>query len=394
MGKHILYISDFDSIGSGYLSLSLPICLGLVAKGYELKAMGLNYNGSEHEFPFSIIPCKDFPNLNASVHNMHFMWGIDAIIVALDIPIQTTLIEQYKYLKKPYIAIVPLENGPVTSSWAGSLVQMNKVFFISELGKKEGLKAGVEQSEHLAVGIDTVSWKQRTPEEKLQFRGPLGFSDDDFIILTVADNHERKNLMAALDIVGKVKESAGDRKIRYVIVTREHSQFGMKIRDHATELGINDILTIFERGMPQRDLWGLYAMSDMFLLTSKAEGLGLPVMEAMSVGVPVVATNTGALPELLGGDRGFLVDNDYEYRDIWGNEWRSLINVKAGAKQVLELLHHSDRIDLGGIVKRAREYVEGRTFDKSVDQIDAILTEILPNDTETKQEQPEASPAS
>jgi glycosyltransferase involved in cell wall biosynthesis len=53
----------------------------------------------------------------------------------------------------------------------------------------------------------------------------------------------------------------------------------------------------------------LYEQARLLVLPSFDEGFGLPVLEAMTVGVPVVASNRGALPEVL-GDAGLMVDPD------------------------------------------------------------------------------------
>ena len=53
----------------------------------------------------------------------------------------------------------------------------------------------------------------------------------------------------------------------------------------------------------------LYARARLLVLPSFDEGFGLPVLEAMTVGVPVIASARGALPELV-GDAGLLVDPD------------------------------------------------------------------------------------
>ena len=53
----------------------------------------------------------------------------------------------------------------------------------------------------------------------------------------------------------------------------------------------------------------LYRAASMLVLPSFDEGFGLPVLEAMTLGVPVVAANRGSLPEVLGG-AGILVDPD------------------------------------------------------------------------------------
>ena len=51
----------------------------------------------------------------------------------------------------------------------------------------------------------------------------------------------------------------------------------------------------------------LLKQARMLVLPSFDEGFGLPILEAMSAGVPIVASNRGALPEVL-GDTGLLVD--------------------------------------------------------------------------------------
>lgn len=55
------------------------------------------------------------------------------------------------------------------------------------------------------------------------------------------------------------------------------------------------------------DLAGLYAGAQVSVLPSLEEGFGLPVLEAMACGTPVIASNAGSLPELI-GDAGILFD--------------------------------------------------------------------------------------
>ena len=55
------------------------------------------------------------------------------------------------------------------------------------------------------------------------------------------------------------------------------------------------------------DLIALYSMADAFVFPSWIEGFGIPILEAMTCGAPVIASDRGALPEVV-GDAGLLVD--------------------------------------------------------------------------------------
>ena len=59
--------------------------------------------------------------------------------------------------------------------------------------------------------------------------------------------------------------------------------------------------------VPEMDLPALYAGADLFIFPSFDEGFGLPVLEAMACGTPVLASNGGALPEVV-GDAGVIFD--------------------------------------------------------------------------------------
>jgi alpha-1,3-rhamnosyl/mannosyltransferase len=63
----------------------------------------------------------------------------------------------------------------------------------------------------------------------------------------------------------------------------------------------------WRRGVSELDLARLYAGAALFLWPSYAEGYGLPPLEAMRAGVPVIASDRTTLPEVL-GDGAWLID--------------------------------------------------------------------------------------
>jgi len=74
----------------------------------------------------------------------------------------------------------------------------------------------------------------------------------------------------------------------------------------AQKLGVAD--RVMEMGsLPRAHLRRLYHAADILVYPSWYEGMGIPPLEAMASGVPVIASNRGALPETV-GEAGILVD--------------------------------------------------------------------------------------
>lgn len=92
------------------------------------------------------------------------------------------------------------------------------------------------------------------------------------------------------------------------------------------ELGIGDRITYLGK---LRDTQPVLALSDVFILPSETESFGLAALEAMAVGVPVISSNTGGLPEVnIQGETGFLSE---------------VGDVKDMAQNTLKLLNPSER---------------------------------------------------
>ena len=124
----IVYISDFDMIGSGYMQLSIALCRELAERGYKVTALGIGYQGAEHNWPFSIIPVRQSQSMmviRAMWQNLLYLAQsgqhdqIEAVVVALDIPYQARIQEMMQGpMRKPMVGIFPVESGPLISSWA------------------------------------------------------------------------------------------------------------------------------------------------------------------------------------------------------------------------------------------------------------------------------------
>jgi len=384
----VCYLSDLAREGSGYSHITINLCQGLVDLGHTVKVCAFSYQNEQHDWGFSIIPVINFQDAAATMATLVEVWEPDIFVVALDIPQQGEMFDLLLSLQVPYIAITPLESGPLCMKWAMSLLRANKLFVISQYGADEIDKEGVP-AEHLQIGIDTNSWKKKTKKEYRRAREQLlGIEDDTFIILTVADNQERKNLAGAIESLVMFKERMGpDFQFRWVLVTRVGSPIGWKLIDLIAKVDLIEEYVELERGLSFAKLWLLYAGADAFLLPSKAEGLGMPVMEAMSVGVPVVASDVGAITEHLSNNRGYLIPAEYEFIDPYGNAKRYYMDKERAADALTLIAEDLGKPKVATRVKKARAYIETRTWDKSVFQLDEAIRSIVDVEKSSKEDQ-------
>jgi glycosyltransferase involved in cell wall biosynthesis len=72
------------------------------------------------------------------------------------------------------------------------------------------------------------------------------------------------------------------------------------------QLGLHDHV-LFTDFIPDEDIPAMYNLADLFVFPSLYEGFGMPVLEAMACGCPVLTTETGCSPEVA-GDAALLVD--------------------------------------------------------------------------------------
>lgn len=380
-----VYISDLDIRGSGYRNISLPICEGLAKRGHVVKVIGLGYNNEEHFFPFSMLPARNFREAVGTLSNISNYWqgGIDFCIVSFDVPVQIGhFLPNLHNRQFKYVSIVPIESDPLMMSWAMSMQEIDKVFAISRFGADEANKVGIPAS-YIPIGIDSESWAIPEDDVKQKLRKNYGYNEDSFIVFTNADNQERKLLSRSMEIFADFLydyENVDLKTVRreglqpkhdahYIMLTRPNLPVGWNLYDYAQYLGINKHFTVFERGLEFKKLWSLYAISDVHLLASQAEGLGLPVLESMATGVINLGTNCGGIKEQIGDDRGYLIDYDYTYVNPFGNNTRYMASRLDGYKKLKNIFKNKDK----DLIKRAREYAESMTWDNTVDVLEDSL---------------------
>jgi glycosyltransferase involved in cell wall biosynthesis len=125
-------------------------------------------------------------------------------------------------------------------------------------------------------------------------------------VLFVGVFHPRKNLAAVRQAVADLARE-GLPHVLAAVGSPAADPAAPEFDRHArSELPGHPGRVVSFRGLPARQLAALMAATDVFCLPSYFEGFGLPVLESMACGAPVVVSDRGALPELV-GDAGLVV---------------------------------------------------------------------------------------
>lgn len=123
-------------------------------------------------------------------------------------------------------------------------------------------------------------------------------------VLWVGTQEERKNVGAVLDAFALISQRDPDLTL---VLHGPAGWLGEEVAVGLRRRNLDGRVRASEGSLTREELAALYARAVMFVFPSLYEGFGLPVLEAMACGTPVVASNRSAVPESA-GDAGLLVD--------------------------------------------------------------------------------------
>jgi len=153
------------------------------------------------------------------------------------------------------------------------------------------------------VGVDIVGLEQRIASiDRSEKRKELGISELSTVLITVAELIPRKNHIQVLKALSKLNKT----NFHYLVVGNGESE--QQLKKAVNELMLQDKVSFlgFRRDVPE-----LMASSDIFILASRHEGLTRAIMEAMAVGLPIIATDVRGNRDLVkSGENGYLVPLD------------------------------------------------------------------------------------
>ena len=204
----------------------------------------------------------------------------------------------------------------------------------------------------IPVGVDNPGPPATAEERANERRRWVGRGNE--LVLAVGAIQNRKNTLGAVRAVAMLPE-------RFHLLLAGGFGYGSEaVRDFVQRERLSGRIHTLGYVAP-RQLDSLYKAASVFLFPSFEEGFGIPVLEAMARGVPVVAANTSSLPEV-GGDAVVYVDPHF------------VEEIAAKVRQVTEDGNLSANLIQRGRA-RARQFTWQSTAEKTLGVYEAILAE-------------------
>jgi glycosyltransferase involved in cell wall biosynthesis len=274
---------------------------------------------------------------------------------ALTAPLATRAANVVVLADTTWISVPDLGKGqaPTVRLWQAAIPHVarraDRVVAISTAGAADverHLRVPRERIDVIPLGYGAASRPAATPADELRRRLGLGSGP---IVLNVAMKKVHKNQMRLLRALPAIRAAVPGAQL---VLPGAPTPYEDELRAEAARLGVADAVA-FPGYVDAADLEGLYAAASAFVFPSLNEGFGLPLLEAMARGLPVVTSNVSALPEVA-GDAALLVDPT------------SVEQIAAATTRVLTDRELRERLVAAGL-RRPGEFTWSRTAEATLD---------------------------
>ena len=366
----VLVMSDSSVLHTGFALVARKITTHLYeSNNYEIKTIGwFHRNGSDTIVPFEIIPTKqDNPSI-AEQDKYAFQTYQEVvnsynpdIVLAIGDPwmVEHTLLPP-KQRKHKLIVYIPVDGFPMMHSWSQILKNADTVVAYSEFGRDTMLER--EKDLNIVMinhGVDTELFKPREKEEYRDVKQSLTNGEDLFIVGTVCRNQPRKNLPRLIKagklfinpysvcndcgemvfentdkcfLCGSENMTHGDKKsdVRFYF-HMALNDCGWNIAELASRFNMIGVIAYpkglqIGKGVSEETLAKIYNCMDVFTLPTGGEGWGLPILEAMSSGLPVIVPDYSAHVDFAKGVSELIKISEYITEPMTNTE-RGIVDI-------------------------------------------------------------------
>lgn len=184
---------------------------------------------------------------------------------------------------------------------------------------------------YLTNGIDFTKVRS-TFDKKKDLRNRLNLPRENFLFVTVARFNFQKGYDILIKTISSIRDFAREKNVKFVFVGTGEEFEKMKLLSQ--ELSVDDLIVFLGE---RHDVFDILKACDVFLLTSRWEGLPIVLIETGVLEIPVVASDTYGNREILKGGRGILFKNE-DIKEL-SSVIKKVVEGKYDLKKYTEKLH-------------------------------------------------------
>ena len=184
--------------------------------------------------------------------------------------------------------------------------EADRIIAISECTKRDIVQLGGVDPDKIDVVYQSFAQRYHgsVPSEMVEAtRRQYGMSGR--YILNVGSVEERKNVLLAVKALPFLPSDVS------LVVVGKETKYASEVRDYAASHGLQDRVVLLH-GVGDADLHAIYTGAEAFVYPSRYEGFGIPIIEAVACGLPVVACTGSCLEEAGGPDCLYVSPDDVE----------------------------------------------------------------------------------
>ena len=172
----------------------------------------------------------------------------------------------------------------------------DKILTVSDYSKNEIVKHLKVNPDKVEVIYNSYIGKDNYKKEKTDFSKPVK-------LFFIGSNFEHKNILTVVEAVKMLKAKGIETLFNIAGLETVYTDI---IRKYITENNLQENVKILGK-ISNEQVEELYKTSDIFVFPSLIEGFGIPLLEAMNYGLPVISSNKTVMPEVV-GDAGILIE--------------------------------------------------------------------------------------
>lgn len=311
--QNTLFYSNPMHANSGYGVSMRNLLPRLKARGYNI---GIQVNWGYEGTPMDVDGIAMYGQGGGlSEYETAQVWlkqNYDVLITLYDAFVFETLKNLVRQHQIPWVGQVMFDHQHLYPWMRDKLDAMSWIVSVSDYGMDQLRQAGYQNISKIPLGVDTKVFKSIIGESdgkvtftKEQLKREMGFPEDCVLIgIFKMNKGTRTGYPYMLEAVKIFMDNNPDLKVRLYTHTTLDRPDGFPLPRLLDYLGLTDLTRTPERfryfhGYSTLQMAKIYNTMDVTLNCGLSEGFGLPIAESLACGVPVVAGDYSAMPELV-----------------------------------------------------------------------------------------------